>query len=319
MLNAYSASGAGLAKLPDEALPDAEWIDLYLPQDEEIDRLRALGVSVPNSADMEEIEISNRLYRENETDHMIAVLPGEMPDGTRASMPVAFILSRDRLVTVRHHAPRPFTTFPTRADRSTVGCATPDRLFIGLIEEIVARLADILEGSGRVLDDTTRSVFGNGELKGQASMLQAALRSVGAEAELMARVRLGLLSVERVLAFYTAMTDKTSTVGKLRPAVRAVMRDVQALEVHADFLGARVSLTVDTTMGLINLQQNDTVRSLSVVASLFLPPTLIASAYGMNFATLPEFSARWGFPGALLLMVASSLITYLFLKWKKWL
>lgn len=319
MMRAFLADHGKLVPLPEgRPLTDASWIDLWSPTPAQVDQIKAMGVDVPTLADMEEIEISNRLYREGDIEYMTAVLPGETPDGTRVAMPVAFLLSPARLVTVRHHTPRPFVTFPDRADRSTTGCRTPERLFLGLVEEIIARLADILEGAGRMLDETTQRVFDNGSTSAGAD-LQAALSHVGREAELMARVRLGLLTLERILAFYTATIEDRHDGTKLRPVLRAMQRDVQALEVHADFLSSRVSLTVDTTLGMINLQQNNTVRILSVVASLFLPPTLIASIYGMNFTHMPELDEPWGYPAALLLMVASAVGTYLFLRWKKWL
>ncbi|MFC3168625.1 magnesium transporter CorA family protein [Paracoccus fontiphilus] len=301
------------------SLEDAIWIDLIAPDKDETARLHELGVDVPTLADMEEIEISNRLYRESGMDYMTAVLPGERGDGNRVAMPVSFILSPKRLVTVRHHSPRPFLTFPERGERSTLGCSTPHRLFIGLVEEIVARMADILEGSGRLLDDTTLMIFETQSARGQSDRLQAALRQVGREAEAMARIRLGLLTIERMLAFYIAAIDEQPESARLRPVIKGQLRDVQALEVHADFLGSRVSLAVDTTLGMINLEQNNTVRILSVVAALFLPPTLIASIYGMNFEVMPELDEVWGYPMALGLMAATAAATWLVLRWKRWL
>lgn len=268
MYYAYSIENGRLVRLAAERdVADAAWIDLIQPNDAEIAQLRVLGVPVPSLAEMEEIELSNRLYREDGLDYMTAMLPGERAGGDRISMPVTFILSTDRLVTVRHHSPRPFLTYPERAERSTLGCGTPDRLFLGLVEEIIARLADILEGAGRTLDQTTSAVFERRAVAAASDRLQAALQDVGREAETMARVRLALLTVERMQAFYTATLEDRPEEGRLRAATRAQMRDIQALEVHADFLGGRVSLAVDTTLGLINLQQNNTVRILSVVAA----------------------------------------------------
>ncbi len=316
---AYSVQSGRLVRHDaDRDLADAVWIDLIQPGDAEMARLRALGVPVPTLAEMEEIELSNRLYREDGMDYMTVMLPGERAGGDRTSMPVTFILSADRLVTVRHHSPRPFLTYPERAERSALGCGTPDRLFLGLIEEIIARLADILEGAGRTLDQTTASVFERRVVAAASDRLQAALQDVGREAETMARVRLALLTVERMLAFYAVTLEDRPEKGRLRAATRAQMRDVQALEVHADFLGGRVSLAVDTTLGLINLQQNNTVRILSVVAALFLPPTLIASIYGMNFTNMPELDQPWGYAFALILMGGTTLGTWLFLRWKGW-
>lgn len=326
MMYAYAVRNGRVTLMgQDEDTAKALWIDIIRPTDAEIAALGDLGVAVPTLAEMEEIEISNRLYREDGLDFMTAVLPGEREGGDRVAMPVSFILSKHRLVTVRHHSPRPFMTFPERAERSTLGCKSADRLFIGLLEEIIARLADILEGSGRVLDGTSAGVFQQssdmGRRMGRAGpqRLKDALRKVGREAELMALVRLGLLTVERILAFYIAIVDEHDESGKLRTAIKGQLRDVQALEVHADFLSSRVSLTVDATLGMINLEQNNTVRILSVIAALFLPPTLIASIYGMNFTSMPELDRPWGYPMALGLMLATSVATWIFLRWKKWL
>lgn len=320
MMYAYVIRGGRITRQDKDApLSEAVWIDLIAPDRTESAMLRELGVDVPTLADMEEIEISNRLYREEGLDYMTAVLPGERGDGNRVAMPVSFILSAERLVTVRHHSPRPFLTYPERGERSTLGCATPHRLFLGLVEEIIARMADILEGSGRLLDDTTLMIFDTQTRRGQSDRLQAALRQVGHEAEAMARSRLGLLTIERMLAFHIAVIDEYPESARLRPVIKGQLRDVQALEVHADFLGSRVSLAVDTTLGMINLEQNNTVRILSVVAALFLPPTLIASIYGMNFQSMPELDERWGYPLALALMAVSATGTWLVLRWKHWL
>jgi magnesium transporter len=105
----------------------------------------------------------------------------------------------------------------------------------------------------------------------------------------------------------------------LTAPVKGLMRDLQALEVHADFLSTRVALATDATLGMINLSQNQTIKIVSVVAAVFLPPTLIASVYGMNFDTMPELHWRWGYPMAVALMVAAAVGTFLFFRWKKWL
>ena len=319
MLTAYAPRLGGLAPLPHgEDLSRGRWIDLYQPLDQQVRLMRGFGIEIPTLEDMEEIEISNRLYREGELLYMTAVLPGQMPDGKPVAMPVTFILSPDRLVTVRHHAPRPFTTFPTRAERSASGVSGPDRIFLGLMEEIVARLADILEGVGKVLDQTGTHVFEDAGKVGDGA-LSAALIQLGRQSELMAHVRLGLLSVERVLSFYTAASHDHHDAKRLQALAKSVNRDVQALEVHADFLGSRLGMTVDATLGLINLQQNNTVRVLSVVAALFLPPTMIASIYGMNFDHMPELHWAWGYPMAIAAMVLSALGIYALARWKRWL
>jgi magnesium transporter len=319
MLYSFISRGAGLLPLPEGAsLAEALWIDLYRPLDSQVRAVAALGYEIPTLPDMEEIEISNRLYTDNGTIYMTAVLPGQLPDGTQLAMPVTFIVDQHRLITVRHHAPRPFETFPARADRSSSGCGSPARVFLGMIEEIIGRLADLSEGVARALDATAAKVLTMNSARDAAS-LQVSLVTLGQKAELMSRVRMGLLSMDRILAYHAANSVHQPESTRLRPQHAALQRDIQALEVHGDFLGGRIAMTVDATMGMIGLQQNDRVRILSVVTALFLPPTLIASIYGMNFTHMPELELSWGFPMALGLMVGSAVVTFLVLKWRDWL
>ena len=189
-------------------------------------------------------------------------------------------------------------------------------MFLGLVEEVIGRLADLLEGSGRNLDEVSRGIFRSQGQSIPPMLLQTSLERVGRQGELLGFIQLTLLTIERALSFY-GQTERTGA--SLRPTVKSLMRDIAAMEVHADFLSQRVALVTDATLGMINLTQNATVRIVSVVAVLFLPPTLVASIYGMNFAHMPELSQSWGYPAALVLMVASAAATYFWFRWKNWL
>jgi magnesium transporter len=192
-------------------------------------------------------------------------------------------------------------------------------LFLGLMDEIVGRLADLLESAGRGLEEIYRTVYASGDQGRTAAMLQDALQLIGRESELIARVRLALLTLERAMSFaILGLSDKKAD-DILRSIAKGLQRDIAALEVHCDYLATRVAQATDTTLGMINLLQNGTVRIVSVVAVLFLPPTLIASIYGMNFHVMPELDKPWGYPLALGLMLLSAGGTFLYFKWKKWL
>ncbi len=320
MIVAYRSENGKLVPLAKgQPLEAALWVDLYKPLPGQEDLVSSLGIEVPTLADMEEIEISNRLYRENGVDYMTVVLPGMADTKQPISGPVTFIVTKDRLVTVRHHVPRPFETYSERADKVGPGCDCAERIFLGLIEEIIGRLADLLEGSGKALEDVTRSVFASEHHKKTAAGLQGALERVGRESDLVARIRLSLLTLERAVSFFGQTLAEKPVGETLRPVVKGMMRDLQALEVHGDYLSTRVAQATDATLGMINLLQNTAVRIVSVVAVLFLPPTLIASIYGMNFARMPELAQPWGYPMALGLMIASALATYSFFRWKNWL
>ena len=334
MLLAYHSAPTGLTRAAaDIPLVNAVWIDLYRPMPPQIADLSSLGITVPSLADMEEIELSSRLYRLPGAEYITVVLTGLSVAKEPTSGPVCFILTPQRLITVRHHAPRPFETYPDRAPRNGPGCDRPEAIIPGLIEEIIGRIADILETIGTGLDEVTRQVYQGGASVLEASQLQRALERVGREGDLLGRVRLGLLTVERAVSFHlqggadptTPNSDapRRAANDPRRSATKALLRDLQSLEVHADFLASRRALTSDATPGVINLSQNVTVRIVSVVAALFLPPTLpptlIASIYGMNFAHMPELALAYGNPLAMVLMLGSAVGTYLFFKWKRWL
>lgn len=315
MIRAFVRQGGGL--VPWDGPPgEAIWIDLFDPTPDEAASVAALGVEVPSLADMEEIEVSNRLYREDGAEVMTVVLPGHDAAGAQVTGPVTFILTPERMVTVRHHSPRPFETFPGRAGRSSTGCADTARLFLGLVEDIVARLADHLEAAGRSLDAVARSLYGSSTDAPSAEALAESLRATGRDGEQVARVRLSLMTIERMVAVWSLWEDARDD---LRVHAKTVLRDVQALETHAEFLGSRVGLATDTTLGLVNLSQNQAVRIVSVVSVLFLPPTLIGTVYGMNFAHMPELTQPWGYPMALALMAGSAVLSYAYCRWRGWL
>lgn len=320
MLTAYHYADKRLEPMPaDSALQDAEWIDLFCATPDEEAQVRALGIDVPTLAEMEEIEISNRLYHDDGIDYLTAVLPGENAVGVQVMSPVCFALTAVRLVTIRHHAPRPFETYPPRAGKNSLGCATADRIFLGLIEEVIGRLADHLEGAGRGLDEVSHAIYHPGPKGHRPGELQKALVNLGNEGERLGRVRLALLTLGRALNYVDQTLGHRLTSDGIALVLQGQSRDIAALEVHADFLSSRLGLMSDATMGTINLAQNTTVRIVSVVAVLFSPPTLIASIYGMNFVHMPELPQVWGYPMALGVMLASALLTWAFFRWRGWL
>ena len=159
MITVYHAKDGRLiaTETPDHAaLTSAVWIDLYQPDMAIAITLAGLGLDVPSLEDMEEIELSNRLYHDDGTDYLTVMVPGQNDADEQVTAPITFILSSKRLVTVRHHRPRPFDTFPARAEKSGLGVDSPDHVFTGLVQEIIGRLADHLEGVGRALDEVAR-------------------------------------------------------------------------------------------------------------------------------------------------------------------
>ncbi len=306
-------------RAPSDPLQGALWVDLYRPLNSQVQAATALGFDVPTLADLEEIEISNRLYHENNFDYMTVVLPGQDLEGNQHLGPVCFALREGILFTVRHHAPRPFETFPARAEKSALGCGTPDLIFLGLMEEIVARLADFLETSGRGLETIAAHIYAPRRKGDPSKELGQILADLGREGATLSNVRLSLLTLGRALNFIAPAMARRGHDVAVTAGLTALLRDIEAMEVHTDFLSTRLGLISDAATSAINLAQNTTVRIVSVVAVLFSPPTLIASIYGMNFQIMPELSAPWGYALSLLAMMASAVFAWSFFRWKGWL
>lgn len=321
MLFAFRPLADALVPLDPEAAPQtALWIDVISPDATEAATLAPLVPEVPTLEDLEEIEISARLYREEGFDIMTILVPGLSREDNVMPIngPVAFLIGQGRLVTVRYHRPRVFETYPRRAGKLGLGCSSPERIFLGLCEEIIGRIADLLEGAGRELDKVTRALFSPNQ-RHSPKQLEEALETAGRQSDMVANCRLSLLTLDRALGFFRLGLEDRGQAEPFKSTIIGLSRDVQALEVHGDYLTARVAQATDATLGMINLAQNTTVRIVSVVAVLFLPPTLIASVYGMNFRTMPELALPWGYPAALGLMLLSALLTFGIFKWKKWL
>lgn len=241
MLFAYRTTLTALELLSKETpLSQALWVDLFRPMPAQAEAVEALGVEVPTLADMEEIEVSNRLYRRGDVEVLTVVLPGVDPDGRSMNGPVAFLLTPERIVTVRYHTPKPFETFPLHAANATAGFGGRRRLFLGLMEEIIARLADLSEGVGREIDRLSHKAFAEPQPKG--AELADSLRALGRQNEHMARYRQSLLSLERALSvFELSLSAKIDKDLELRQIVKAQIRDIQALMVHGDFLSGRIA------------------------------------------------------------------------------
>ena len=318
MLYAYRAEDG---KLIATEAGTALWIDLCRPDAAEAAEIEPMVPGVPTLAEMSEIEISSRLYHEGATDVMTVMVPGlDRQDRTTPIIgPATFLLSPDRLVTVRYHEPRPFETYPGHAAQAPLGCGTPAKIFLGLIEEIIGRIADLLEGAGHALDEVTQRAFRGGAAGPDSGLLQMALETAGRQSEMVGNCRLSLLSLERALGFFEVSLSELGISEGLEGALHGLTRDIQSLEVHVDYLSSRISQTIDATLGMINLAQNNTVKILSVVSVLFLPPTLIASIYGMNFHNMPEIGSPWGYAMSIVLMIASAVGAWAFFKWKNWL
>ena len=244
-----------------------------------------------------------------------AKLDTERPESTA----ITFILSNDRLITNRYIDTRPFRNFVSYAERHPAACNSPVVILAGLMESITERIADTLERVGNDLEAVSGSIFQIGQNKHKAKRdLRGLLERIGFNGELNSKARESLVSVARILVFLQQST-MVQMNDEQRSRFRSIATDVAALSDHSSFLGSKVSFLLEATLGLINLEQNNIIKIFSVAAVMFMPPTLIASVYGMNFMHMPELKWMFGYPFALSLMFGSILGIYIYFKRRGWL
>jgi magnesium transporter len=307
---------SGVPRIPE----DAVWVDLLEPTVEEEKLVEAaLRVDVPTREEMKEIETSNRLYEDNGSLYMTATIAAQLDTDRPVSMAVTFILSGNRLVTNRYLDTKPFQQFVAYAVKHPAACQNAVTILAGLVEAFTERIADVLERVGNDLDNVSSNIFarhGNGTPTSRD--LRAMIERIGFNGELNSKARESLVSMGRLLMF--VQQSISGITSEQRDRFHSTSRDVISLSDHASFLGTKVSFLLEATLGLINVEQNNIIKIFSVAAVLFMPPTLIASIYGMNYHLLPDLPGKYSnFLFSILLMVGSMGVTYALFKRRGWL
>ena len=327
MLNIFVPTAHGLTKVEagtgDDGPPiptQAVWIDLLEPTVDEEKLVEAsFGIQVPTREEMKEIETSNRLYEDNGALYMTMTVAAQLDTDRPVSMAVTFILAGNRLITNRYLDTKPFQQFITYAGKHPAACPNAVTILAGLMEAFIERIADVLERVGADLDGVSSNIFArNGNGQPTSRDLRAMIERIGFNGELNSKGRESLVSLGRLLMFVQQSVPGIST--EQRDRFHSISRDVLSLSDHASFLGSKVSFLLEATLGLINVEQNNIIKIFSVAAVLFLPPTLIASIFGMNYHLLPDLPGRYNnFIFSIGLMIASMGVTYWLFKRKGWL
>ncbi len=323
MLTIYELNGKGLKlRGRDEPITgNCIWIDLLQPTAEE-DRFmeELLAVDIPTRAEMREIEPSNRFYQEKGAYFMTASVVYNIEGPVPKSTPVTFILAGDRLVTVRYAEPKAFPLYLQRVDKGDAPCANGAFIMTGLIEALIHRMADLIE---RIQDDVEKIAQSVFEVRGgrqtRDRRLDVILKNTGKAGDITARAEETATSVNRLLHFFVHATHERGDDPRVRQRIKAAQRDITSLLDHTRFLSGRIAFLLDATLGTISNEQNQIIKLFSVMAVVLLPPTLIASIYGMNFHYMPELDWEFGYPWALGLMFIAAIVPVIYFRRKGWL
>lgn len=302
------------------------WIDLVSPNPDEVAFVeRTTGLDVPNIEGLSEIESSSRLSHRNGAIYLSAPLVYRADSDQPSTTPVGFVLTRERLITVRFEELHSFNTFANRGLADESPPLTSAAAFAGLMDAITDRIADILENIAAELDTLSHRLFHSPATVPAARRpparetadLRIILRRVGHSGDLSSKIRDSLHGIARIVSYVSNLAaDWLPHGSKLR--LDTVRQDVMSLSDYEAHIANKIQLLLDATLGLINVEQNNIIKVLTIVSVVGIPPTLIASMYGMNFKGMPEYDWSWGYPHGLALIALSAILPLVWFKLRGW-
>ncbi len=292
---------------------DVIWIDIISPsRDEELAVERAFDIDLPTREETAHLEPSSRLYQEDGATFLTATLLAHSENQHPIGTPVTFVLVRGVLITIRYEQLRAFSIFAQRCQHVPLDDGADAAL--ELLDAVVERTAEILERESAKVQEDSVAIFQRPPSTAFADLLTDLARAQS----VTSMVRKSLVSIGRLTSF-AALAHELSAPDERRAHLLSIQHDVQSLTEHSGFLSGHISFLLDAALGLINIEQNSIIKFFSVVAVVFLPPTLVASIYGMNFDVMPELHWILGYPSALLLMLVTGVAPFLWFKKKGWL
>ena len=319
MLTTYPIIAGAEPLTPGEAV----WIDLLDPTTEESARvLRECGVRVPSRESLQEIETSSRTRAEGEVLYMS--MPLAIRDGERglSPVPLGFVLSSRRLITVRYSEVKAF--LPVIERISTDARPGSAMLFVALIDAMVDFDADVLERlSSELAAISGRTFTASGERKVRdrrhSRQLHESVNAVGLAGERLSRIRETLLGLQRILGFVAESAGEGQLFqAEMRTHLKTARQDVASLVEFETHLSGKTQFLLDAVLGFINTEQNEIFKVLTIVSVVGIPPTLIASMYGRNVHSMPELAWRWGYPYGLALIALSTLVPIVWFRQRGW-
>ncbi|CAK0744089.1 Magnesium transport protein CorA [Gammaproteobacteria bacterium] len=290
---------------------DALWIDLREPTERELDWVgQVYNQRLPDPDDENDIEESARFYEDNQGIHITSFFLYNNDSGHHI-IPVTFTLHQGRIFTRRAEDLSVFRAFRMRARRQMGLAVDALGIMLELLDTKVEVMADALEDTYASLDTLAHLVLSPTEIG-----MTDAISQLAVSEDINGKARLILMDNQRILSY---LGRRTTLNEEQREHVRAMMRDIEALIAHTSFLFDKINFLMDTTMGMINIEQNRVIKIFSIAAVVFLPPTLLASIWGMNFEFMPDLHLQYGYFFSLLLMVVAGVTPYLYFKYKGWL
>jgi magnesium transporter len=315
MIKIYTSKNEQLLEKTSVGFENAVWIDIINPtQEEEWLIENHFNVSVPSITEIDDIEVSRRFYSENKIHYLTAYMFSVDNNNQFKSNSVRFILLGSSLITVRYSEINSFLELKNlvlHGDKED-----NEQVLLALLKSSIYHFADILEQIGFNIDIQTKNILTKKEDGNIKNDFRVTLQNIGSNGDLTAKAREGLISINRLLTYI--IQDHTSFHSQLKSQMTILGKDIAALNDHTFFLSNQINFLLEATLGMINIEQNIAIKVFSVASMIFLPPTLIASIYGMNFTYIPGLSSKHGYIIAASLMVLSAYIPYKYFKKHGW-
>lgn len=323
MITIYRKNGNTITRSSEgeKIVEDAVWIDMHNPtiEEEKLAESR-LNIKIPTREEIWMNQVLNRFYREDGASYMTAAIITKIDTPHPKTSTVTFILGKNFLLTIRYIMPTSFQNFANRIINNPQYFPTSKHVLEGLLEEIITRVAYNSEVVASELDKLSHDIFEmdvfEKRKKQKPSQMNRVLKKLGTCADLNSKINESLHSVNRLVTFFKSEPDNNK---EIEDAVNIQLSDINALSKQTAFLSDEITFLLDATLGLINVEQNLIIKIFSVVAVFFLPPTLVSSIYGMNFAKMPELQWSYGYPTAIFLMILCALVPFLYFRKHGWL
>jgi magnesium transporter len=299
------------------------WVDLENPSEDETQWVQTrFGLTIPKDAVGEDLEESARYYEEDNGELHIRsdfLIDADDPATKGAdaqparNVRVAFILHKNVLFSIHAEDLPVFRLLRLRARRIPALISDAKDVLLKLYDADAEYSADALEGIYDSLERVSARVLKEDVNDAAAA---EALAAIAREEDLNGRIRRNVMDTRRALSFM--MRSRMLGAEQFEEA-RQILRDIDSLDSHTAFLFDKINFLMDATVGFININQNKIIKIFSVASVALLPPTLIASIYGMNFKYMPEIDWQGGYPFALVLMLASVAAPFIYFRRKGWL
>jgi magnesium transporter len=319
MLTSHPPSAHGKTALTADAV---SWVDLLQPTDDEIKAVESrFGLQLPSRAELSEVELSSRVSEEGGVLFLNMPTVTTMSETTHVPSPVGFVLSKDVLITLRYTELRSFDMAVKKFAKDGKYPSAIDT-FATIVDDIVDLSADLLEGVATELESVSRSIFarsgkaGRNEPQTNAEHREVLIR-VGNAGERLSHIRDSILSLQRIVIF-VAGSELTWIPHETKVRLATPKTDLSSLNEYQTYLADKVQFLLDAVLGFINIKQNDIFQMLTVISVVGIPPTLVASIYGMNFRNMPELSWAWGYQWGLAMILLSAIVPIVWFKWRKW-